>query len=194
MVVHTMSRLLFAPILITSLVVSAQERPPTGRVFTDSVRVDVVNVEVFVVDKKGRPVYGLEREDFELLVKGEKVEISNFYAPPAPEEKPTEPGPIALEAAEVPAPPRHIAVFVDHTNLAKARRPEVMASLRSLIEERLDAGDRIMIADYEAGLTIPRSTPRLWNRSTVPGRRHLRPNPISAESCAAWRSAATNPT
>jgi VWFA-related protein len=154
MAVHTMPRLFLAPILITSLFVSAQEPPPTGRVFTDSVRVDVVNVEVFVVDKKGQPVYGLQREDFELLVNGEPVEISNFYAPPAPEETPAEPGPIALEAVEVAPPPRHIVIFVDHTNLAKARRPEVMAALRTLVEERLAAGDRIMIADYEAGVKV----------------------------------------
>ena len=50
----------------------------------DSVRVDVVNVEVFVTDKDGKPVYGLKREDFELIVRGEQVEISNFFAPPSP--------------------------------------------------------------------------------------------------------------
>ncbi len=132
----------------------AQERPPTDRVFTDTVRVDVVNVEVFVVDKDGRPVFGLERDDFELFVKGRPMEISNFYAPPAPDARPSEPGPIALEAVEVAPPPRHIVVFVDHTNLLPARRPEVMASLRALIDERLADGDRIMIADYDARIDV----------------------------------------
>jgi VWFA-related protein len=154
MVVHTKPHLLLVLILIAAAFVSAQERPPTGRVFTDSVRVDVVNVEVFVVDQNGRPVYGLGREDFELLIKGEPVEISNFYAPPAPTEEPAEPAPVALEAVEVEPPPRHVVVFVDHTNLAPARRPEVMASLRNLVEERLAEGDRLMIADYEAGVKI----------------------------------------
>lgn len=154
MAVHPALRRMLLFALIASVAVSAQERPTTGPVFTDSVRVDVVNVEVFVVDKRGRPVYGLERDDFELLVSGEPVEISNFYAPPNPDEEPADPGPIAFEGAEVAPPPRHIVVFVDHTNLAPARRPEVMASLRTLIGQRLAAGDRIMVADYEAGVKI----------------------------------------
>jgi len=120
----------------------------------DSVRVDVVNVEVFVIDSQGRPVYGLEREDFELIVKGKPMEISNFYAPPAPDALPAEPGPIALEAVEVPPPPRHIVVFVDHTNLLPTRRREVMDSLRVLVEERLALGDRIMITAYDSKVAV----------------------------------------
>ena len=132
----------------------AQEPPPTDRVFMDSVRVDVVNVEVFVADGKGNPVYGLQREDFELIVKGQPIEISNFYAPPAPDAQSAEPGPIALEAIEVPPPPRHIVVFVDHTNFMPARRQEVMDSLRGLIEERISQGDRIMITAYDSRVDV----------------------------------------
>ena len=39
----------------------AQETPPPERLFTDRVRVDIVDVEVFVTDRQGRPVYGLGR-------------------------------------------------------------------------------------------------------------------------------------
>jgi VWFA-related protein len=132
----------------------AQETPSTDRVFMDSVRVDVVNVEVFVTDRGGNPVYGLQREDFELIVKGEQMEISNFYAPPPPDVQPAEPGPVALEAIEISPPPRHIVVFVDHTNLQPARRKEVMESLRGLIEDRLALGDRIMITAYDARVDV----------------------------------------
>jgi VWFA-related protein len=148
------SKLPLALCVLVAAVAVAQDRPPTGRVFTDSVRVDVVNVEVFVVDKDGHPVYGLEKEDFELLVKGRPMEISNFYAPPAPDSVAKDPGPIAMEVEEVPPPPRHVVVFVDHTNLLPARRPAVMASLRELIEERLVYGDRVMIADYDARIEV----------------------------------------
>jgi len=147
-------RQLVAILLGAAVVATAQEKPPTDRVFIDSVRVDVVNVEVFVVDRQGRPVYGLEREDFQLLVKGQPMEISNFYAPRSPEEAPAEPQTLALEAVKVPPPPRHIVVFVDHTNLLPTRSQEVMASLRVLIEERLAEGDRIMIAAYDARVEV----------------------------------------
>ena len=49
-----------------------------GQPFVDSVDVQVVEVDVVVTDRKGRPVKGLVREDFELYVDGEPVEIANF--------------------------------------------------------------------------------------------------------------------
>ncbi len=141
-------------ICLIAVSVVAQETPPTDRVFMDSVRVDVVNVEVFVIDKDGNPVYGLQREDFELIVKGQPMEITNFYGPPLPDAPAAEPGPVAFEAIEVPPPPRHIAVFVDHTNLMPTRRQEVMDSLRGLIEDRIAQGDRVMITAYDSRVDV----------------------------------------
>ena len=123
-------RLPLVAIFLVAVSAAAQETPPTDQVFTGSVRVDVVNVDVFVTDGDGNPVYGLQREDFELIVEGQQMEISNFYAPRPPHAPKPEPGPVALEAIEVPPPPRHIVVFVDHTNLLPTRRQEVMESLR----------------------------------------------------------------
>lgn len=143
-----------AAICLIAVFAVAQEAPPSDRVFMDSVRVDVVNVEVFVTDKAGNPVYGLQREDFELIVKGQQMEISNFYAPPPPDVQPAETGPIALEAVEVPPPSRHIVVFVDHTNLMPTRRQEVMDSLRGLIEKRIAQGDRVMVTAYDSRVDV----------------------------------------
>ncbi len=47
--------------------------------FVDTVYVQVVEVDVVVTDRKGRPVSGLKRDDFELYVDGVPVEISNFF-------------------------------------------------------------------------------------------------------------------
>jgi VWFA-related protein len=145
---------LFALIIASAITAPAQETPQADRVFTDSVRVDVVNVEVFVSDADGHPVYGLLRDDFELIVEGQEMEISNFYAPPPPDAQPAAPGPIALEAIEVPPPPRHVVIFVDHTNLMPTRREEVLDSLRGLVEDRLAKGDQIMITAYDRRLEI----------------------------------------
>ncbi len=51
----------------------------TSQPFVDAVDVQVVEVDVVVTDRKGRPVKGLVREDFELYVDGEPVEIANFF-------------------------------------------------------------------------------------------------------------------
>jgi VWFA-related protein len=146
--------LLLTILLMMTTVAAAQQQPPNRGVFSDSVRIDVVNVEVFVVDKEGRPVFGLEREDFELVVKGRPMEISNFFAPSPASTAKADAASLAAESVEVPPPPRHIVVFVDHTNLQPARRPAVMAALRALIQERLASGDRVAIADYDSRVEV----------------------------------------
>ncbi|MCY3928514.1 MAG: VWA domain-containing protein [Acidobacteria bacterium] len=71
------------PILLLALVLSLaslkglQAQP--GQPFVESVDVQVVEVDVVVTDRKGRPIKGLAREDFELYVDGQPVEITNFY-------------------------------------------------------------------------------------------------------------------
>ena len=51
-----------------------------GSTFVDRVDVHIVNVEVFVTDKKGRSVPGLTVDDFEIYENGRPHEITNFYA------------------------------------------------------------------------------------------------------------------
>lgn len=136
-----------------ALAVNAQETPPADRLFTDRVRVDVVDVEVFVTGAKGRPVYGLERGDFELLVDGRPVEISNFRPPSAPADHPVGEKPAAAPGVE-PAQPRYLAVFVDQTNLRPDRRAAIMASMRGFLDQRLVQGDRVMVAAYDSRVEV----------------------------------------
>ena len=98
-----------------------EQDPPDTPLFLERLDVEIVNLDVVVTDRRGRPVTGLTREDFELRVDGEPTPIENFYAvgpegPPTetgPEGPPTETGPegppIAAappeEAAPEPAPP-----------------------------------------------------------------------------------------
>ncbi len=62
--------------------------------FRDTVDVRLVNVEVWVTDRRGEPVTGLDAGDFEVREDGKRVAISNFaeirapapaapFAPPA---------------------------------------------------------------------------------------------------------------
>lgn len=55
------------------------EATPTGT-FGETVEVRVVNVDVYVTDRRGNPVTGLGPEDFRLYDDGRRVEITNFYA------------------------------------------------------------------------------------------------------------------
>ena len=48
--------------------------------FFESIDVNVVNVDVYVTDKKGNRIHGLKKEDFELYEDKKLVAITNFYA------------------------------------------------------------------------------------------------------------------
>ena len=48
--------------------------------FFESVDVNIVNVQVFVTDKKGNPITGLGIDDFDLFEDKRPVKISNFFA------------------------------------------------------------------------------------------------------------------
>ena len=65
------------------LLLAAQQAPPPKPGFKSSVT--VVEVDVVVTDKSGRPVRGLRREDFEISEDGSPVEIATFSAVDVPE-------------------------------------------------------------------------------------------------------------
>src|SRR5687768_11333164 len=77
----------FAAVLLCALAAPAapqqatQPAPaPAEQTFFEVIDVRVVNVEVVVTDREGKPVPGLAREDFELLENGRPVEINYFHA------------------------------------------------------------------------------------------------------------------
>jgi VWFA-related protein len=128
---------------------TAAENPP----FTGDVSVEVVNVEVWVTDRDGNPVIGLERDDFELRVDGAVTPLSNFSAPKA----------VPLEVLDTPEPqitvadpeaPSFLVLFIDHSNILGTRRSEVIASLAEVVEKRLDQGDRVMIVSNDDSLEV----------------------------------------
>jgi len=65
------------------LLLSTQQAPQPKPGFKSDVT--VVEVDVVVTDKSGRPVRGLRREDFEIFEDGSPVEIATFSAVDAPE-------------------------------------------------------------------------------------------------------------
>jgi VWFA-related protein len=133
--------------------VGAQEQLPLDRLFTGDVRVDVVEIEVFVTDADGRPVFGLDREAFSLWVDGREMAISNFRSPPAPMIETTD-TPSNEEVEIASAPPRHLAVFVDRMHLLPDRRAEILASLQAFLDQRLEADDRVMLAAYDGRIQV----------------------------------------
>jgi len=121
----------------------------------ESIEVRVVNVDVVVRDRAGKPVTGLTKADFEIYENGQKREISNLYevrAPAAPAASsaktptPAEPSaPPAESETPVEIRPRNIVMFVDNYSLQPFRRDKVLQSLRKFIDEKLLPQDRVML-------------------------------------------------
>lgn len=126
--------------------------------FFESIDVSVVNVDVFVTDKKGNRIRGLTRDDFELFEDGKPIQITNFYAvdessPAAPatlEPAPVPTLPGAAPEATVPEDQRlHLVVYVDNWNIKPFNRNRVFSSIREFLRTRLGREDRVMLMTFD---------------------------------------------
>jgi VWFA-related protein len=158
---------LFTP----GLPAAAQEEPPAEEasesqdLYFDIVNVKVVNVDVYVTDKKGDPVTGLTQEDFELYEDRDPVPITNFYAveggrPVAgftpeklPEGVPQLPN--RLQEVEIPEDQRlHLILYIDNFNIHPHTRNRVLRELRQFLVQSVRREDRVMLVNYNRSLKI----------------------------------------
>jgi VWFA-related protein len=133
--------------------------------FSESVDVQVVNVEIYVTDRNGKPVPGLKREDFELREDGKPVVLSNFYAvdgsgaaggdlPPGAAAS-TSPTPAATSPPPIPDEQRlYLALFVDERSLTVPARNRMLPLLKSFAASRLRPGDRVLVASYNGAVKV----------------------------------------
>jgi VWFA-related protein len=136
--------------------------PAPTPVFTEEVEVNVVNIYVTVVDRKGAPVKGLTAADFVIEESGEPMAITNFsaigtvevgVAGEAPTAGPVSAGGPAAAAAQ-PLPVSQVAVVFDHTGLEKRQRTRVLRALVPWAGAATANGGRVMVAVLEPGLKI----------------------------------------
>ncbi|HEX2163152.1 MAG TPA: VWA domain-containing protein [Thermoanaerobaculia bacterium] len=179
---------LAAAVLFAAPGARAAETPPAAPepsapegLFIDRVEVNVVNLEVFVVDRDGRRVTDLGRDDFELRVDGRPVEIANFYASrgaAAGEEAEAAflPGAAVAGAAGAPAvapsdPDElrerrlNLMVYVDHTFLRPGNRRRVLDHLREFLATGLDEHTWVMLVGYDGAVHV--DAPLTRDRETL---------------------------
>ena len=132
--------------------------------FTETVDVDVVNVEVYVTDKSGRRIQGLTRDDFELRVDRQQVPVSYFYAvqagrvldagasEPGPDETP--PAVRSPQPAEtIPEEQRlHLVIYVDNVNIDPLHRNRLFSHVRTFLGQHLRPADQVMVVSYDRSL------------------------------------------
>ncbi len=163
----------FLPIaLLVAAVASAQDTEGLDSqegVFFETLEVNLINVEVFVTDKKGNPITGLTKDDFEIYENRRPVTMTNFYAveggkrvgpwPGEPQEaapsarRPAVPG--VEEKPPIPEEQRlHLVVYIDNFNIRPFNRNRVFRRLRGFLNDKLDSDDRVMLVSYDRSLHI----------------------------------------
>jgi VWFA-related protein len=91
----------------------AGQEPPAR--FVRALYVDLINVDVYVTDRSGQAVTGLQAADFELLVDGEPVAITHFQAPgSALSPEPDDDSPAGTTGSAQAVQPSYLVIFVDN--------------------------------------------------------------------------------
>ncbi len=139
--------------------------------FGEEIRVKVVNIPVYVTDKKtGEPITGLSIDDFELIEDRRPVTITNFYEVRDGDRfnedgEKVEPGASSGDVLsshpdiarrggfdDVPADQRlHLVIYVDHFNIRPFNRNRVFRFLREFLRSNVQRSDRVMLVTYNRG-------------------------------------------
>ncbi|MCY3969093.1 MAG: VWA domain-containing protein [Acidobacteria bacterium] len=129
--------------------------------FVESVDVQVVEVDVVVTDRKGRPVKGLAREDFELYVDGQPVEIANFYESAILLEQPASrrnrERPV-VRSGDIPGVANENALtvvfYLDDPNIYPSHRTRLLRRLENAVEPWRSMDASFMLARFVNRLEV----------------------------------------
>ena len=110
--------------------------------------VDLVRIDVSVLDKDGRPVTGLAREDFVVEEGGRVQAVESFEPVVVRTGRPSTPDePPRLSAARLRAPSegRCLLLFVDDIHIAPPTMARVQTSIRRFLEAGVREGDWVTL-------------------------------------------------
>ncbi|MFQ5350877.1 MAG: VWA domain-containing protein, partial [Thermoanaerobaculia bacterium] len=153
----TARRILCGVTCLVAAAVMSQELPEV----LETVEVRVVNVDVVVSDAEGRPVRGLEREDFELLVNGRPVALDYFGS--------VVDGATVLDAAGKTAPAElpYLAIIYDGRGSQPASARRAVDSLSARLDGLLASTRSVMVLRQGTSLVVEQSMTRDRERLTA---------------------------
>lgn len=153
--------LLLLPLAVLSTAAAPRNDPSRANIPTlgEVVEVSIVNVDVFVTDKKGNRIHGLTKDDFVLTEDKKPQAITNFaeYSSAATNARAAVEGVPAAERPAVQAPPpqkRTMIFFVDRLLMPKHDRDKFFAGMKDLIHKTVREGDSAMIVTWRSGLKV----------------------------------------
>lgn len=157
-------RVALASIGLTVAGVGAQEDGPETTVATiaERVNVNVVNIDVHVTDRKGRPISDLTIDDFEVFEEGEPMEITNFLNAASRDDREWLEGVAGPEAIDGVDPPLMVVLYIDRGRTRQAHLQRIRRDLAAFLSARRDRGDgiRFLLAsgDPELNVRVPFTT------------------------------------
>lgn len=119
------------PVLLLSVAATATSL--AAQPVSETITVQVIEIEATVIDRNGAPVDNLRREDFDVRVGGKAAEVTNFYrvdgGAVAGESRAT------TDAAAAPAAmPARLIIFIDDLHLAPGSKGRSLGALREYVE------------------------------------------------------------
>lgn len=137
-------RFLGAMTCCTAAVIAAQELPE----IVETVEVRVVNVDVVVTDASGRPVTGLEREDFELEVNGRPQPLDYFSVV-------VDGSTVGVEPEEIsPAELPYLAIVYNGRGMSPTRARQAVDTLANGLDGLLAKTSAVMVVRQATGLVV----------------------------------------
>lgn len=118
--------------------------------FGETIDINIVNVEVFVTDRDGKPVKGLDRDQFQVFEDGERMQLTHFSAVKGST------GGETISTLEGEAPPETVlepiaeesflVFYFDNIHLRPNGRKRAIEGLKSFMTEGKDWNGKLMIA------------------------------------------------
>ncbi len=145
---RTLKRLCVA-VLAAIMAVNVAPAPTTAQGTGERVRVVVVDVPVQVT-RRGEPVRGLTKDDFQLSVDGKKFEILSFDVHDTSLSVGQKVSASSGAPGSAPAPPRYFMLLFDlsFTDVAALQRSQRAA--REIVADSIDSTDLVGVATYSA--------------------------------------------
>jgi VWFA-related protein len=152
--------------LLTALAVAApllaqKQVEPEIPKLVESIDVRIIDVDVIVTDRRGNPVTGLSKDDFEIYENNVPKVITNFYEVQGSQQKSL----VADELGTKITPPerktevpeelkRRIIFYVDNLSLSPFNRNRVFRQMKEFCDSIMRPGDEAMIATYNRSMKV----------------------------------------
>jgi VWFA-related protein len=133
---------------ILAAAVGASTPQPPQPTYLDTLEVRITNLDVVITDKKGAPVRGLKRDDFEVRENGTPQPVTNFsefdQSSGVVQAEGSRPAAPVQPAAEAP-PVRKIVFFVDDMALHPDTRRSLLKNVQKFVDGTMRDGDEAMV-------------------------------------------------